>query len=496
MAEIAAPLPRRSSVWRPLQLLVLFVGSAFLAGGLVALRYPHLSLPLAGKPESQGHIHPRPHEPLELTRLPRDAAAEAAKRRAAAVAAARALERQGALDSTLADAAARSFGRGTFTASPGGVLATAARVVRWKPLVVRAARGSGISPNLVEAMVFVESSGYRDAVGRGRKVGLVQLTPWLARSLGVRVDRLRRRSRLLAAMRSRVDDRYRAMPSLRAAVRYLVQARRTLGRADLAVASYRLGVRNLRAATTGEKVPYASLYFGSAPDRNAGIWRRLNREGDLARDYYWRVLAAQRVMRLYRNDRAALVYEDRLQARKNSAEEVMHPASVTPRFHRPRDVARAWKLRQLRAIPRDRRTTQIAVSGMYAQMAPRIGRSRRLYLGLRPQARDVLLFIGRRVHGLSASPRPLVLTSGVRDDVYQRALMRVNSMAARTYSMHTTGYAFDIARSYASPRQADAFQFVLERLEALRVIAYIREPGAIHIAVASKVSPALLRRVG
>jgi hypothetical protein len=37
---------------------------------------------------------------------------------------------------------------------------------------------------------------------------------------------------------------------------------------------------------------------------------------------------------------------------------------------------------------------------------------------------------------------------------------------------------------------------VLERLEALNVIAYIREAAAIHVAVASRVSPELLRRVG
>jgi hypothetical protein len=294
---------------------------------------------------------------------------------------------------------------------------------------------------------------------------------------------------------SRVDNRYRAVPSLRAAVRYLVQARRVLGRADLAVASYHLGTANLAAATTGENVSYASLYFGSAPDRNSGIWGRLNREGAVARDYYWRVVAAQRVMRLYRHDRAGLIYADRQQARKNSSEEVMHPRSGTLRFHRPRDVVRAWKLHELVPIPRDARKTHIAISGTFAQMAPRLGRSRRLYLGLRPEARDVLLFIGQRVHELSGARR-LILTSGVRDDVYQHALLRVNSVAARTYSMHTTGYAFDIARSYTSPRQAAAFQFVLERLEALHVIAYIREAEAIHIAVASNVSAALLQRVG
>jgi hypothetical protein len=72
--------------------------------------------------------------------------------------------------------------------------------------------------------------------------------------------------------------------------------------------------------------------------------------------------------------------------------------------------------------------------------------------------------------------------------------MRVNANAARTYSIHTTGYAFDIARTYSSKRQAAAFQYVLDRLAALHAIAYIREATAMHIAVASGVSLDVLRR--
>jgi hypothetical protein len=64
-------------------------------------------------------------------------------------------------------------------------------------------------------------------------------------------------------------------------------------------------------------------------------------------------------------------------------------------------------------------------------------------------------------------------------------LMNVNANAARMYSIHTTGYAFDIARVYANRRQAAAFQFVLDRLVAVNAIAYIREAAAIHVAVAS-----------
>jgi hypothetical protein len=77
------------------------------------------------------------------------------------------------------------------------------------------------------------------------------------------------------------------------------------------------------------------------------------------------------------------------------------------------------------------------------------------------------------------------VTSAVRDRRYQRVLLRVNANAARTYSLHTTGYAFDIARAYGSRRQASAFQFVLDRLQAVNAIAYIREGAAIHVAVAS-----------
>lgn len=482
MAEIAAPLPRERASSRLLRLLVLAAASAAVAAALLLLvQRPKPAEPAAAVSGPQAHAHPRHHEPLELTRLPRDAAAV------------RAAGQQAAFEARLGRLAGRGLDRGIFTSSPGGVVATAARVARWKPLIVRAARGTGVSPNVLEAMVFVESSGYRDAVA-GRRAGLLQMTPWQARSLGLRVDRVSRRARLLAAVRERVDERRRALPALRATALYLRDAGRRLGRADLAVASYRLGVRNLAAATAGKHVPFASLYFGSAPDRKRGIWFRLSREGPAARDYYWKVLAAQRVLRLYRHEPAALAYEIRQQAKKRSAEELLHPRSRTPRFTRPRDLARAWKRRDLLVVPHRPGATHIAFARSFGEIAPRLGRSKRLYMGLRPEALDVLLHIGRRVHELSGARRPLILTSAVRDDIYQRRLTSVNANAARSYSIHTTGYAFDIARSYASPRQARAFQFVLERLEALNAIAYIREAAAIHIAVSADVTPALLRR--
>ena len=127
----------------------------------------------------------------------------------------------------------------------------------------------------------------------------------------------------------------------------------------------------------------------------------------------------------------------------------------------------------------------VAISGTLGQEARKLGRARRLYRALRPQALDVLLYIGARVYDLSGARKPLLLTSAVRDDRYQRVLTHVNAAATRAFSMHTTGFAFDIARAYAGRRQARAFQRVLDELQAANAIAYIRENAAIHIAVAS-----------
>ena len=337
--------------------------------------------------------------------------------------------------------ASQAFARPLYTSSPGGVLATAARVSQWNRLAVRATRGTGISPVLLEGMIFVESSGRPGVVGLDGRWGLTQLS----------------------------TRRMRPAAQLRATVRRLEHARKALGRLDLAVASYHLGVARLRHVRS-----YASFYFGTS-------------EQGPAVDYYWKVLAAERLMRMYRTDRAALRYEQHLQFKKNSAEEVLHPRPRTRQFRTPAAIARAIRSGYLVRIPHMH--LRIAVGSL----APSLGRSPRLYAALRPQALAVL----RYIVGEMRRYRPLLLTSSVRDDRYQRLLTTVNPVATRAYSLHTTGYAFDIERSFSNGAQKRAFFRVLRRLGAIDAIAYIPELAAMHIAVASDAPTklALLRRL-
>jgi Family of unknown function (DUF5715) len=418
--------------------------------------------------------------------------------------------------------AAHGLAHVLFANSSNGAVATARRVARYRNLIEAEARGSGFSADTLEGIVFLESGGYSDAIAGTDPVAASGLTQIVAqtgsgflhmrvdlrssRKLTFRIRRLEARGKLrradrLAAIRRKVDQRFDPADALAATVRYLTSARSYLGRDDLAVASYHMGIGNLQgviarwageplsASTTrvvrADRISYAKLFFTSAPDRHARAWSRLNALADDTRDYYWKVLAAKRIMWLYRHDPRALASEAWLQGQKNSAEEVIHPRTHTGRFARPKDIVRAERRHTLAPLPSSSRKTYVAVSPFLGQLAHRLHHSRRIYRALRPSSLSVLLYIGRRVHQLSGSKRPLLVTSAVRDLRYQRVLKRVNANAARAYSVHTTGYAFDLARSYSTRGQAAALQFVLDRLEALNLIAYIKESDAIHVAVAS-----------
>jgi hypothetical protein len=112
----------------------------------------------------------------------------------------------------------------------------------------------------------------------------------------------------------------------------------------------------------------------------------------------------------------------------------------------------------------------------------RVGERRSLYRGLREPALALLVYLGARVERISGQ-QPLVVTSTVRDERYQRVLLTRNREATANYSLHTTGWAFDILRSYATRAQALAFEFMLDRLQSLDLIAWVREPAAIHVTV-------------
>ena len=408
-------------------------------------------------------------------------------------------------DPTFEQRAASGEGHVLYAKSPGGAIATARRVERWRPLVEASARRHGVAPDDLEALVYLESAGRAEACAGDLEgaCGLTQILAGTATSLlGMQVDvaaseRLTRRiaradrrgrarlARRLRARRRVVDERFAPTKAIEGAGRYLEIARRRFGRTDLAIESYHMGIGNLENALRAYgrgRISYAQLYFDSTPLRHGRAYRRLATLGDDSATYLWRVYAARNIMRLHRDDPIELARLADLHGRKATAEEVLHPRSDTTVFADAGAIADARDEEKILALPKQPAKVHLRIDPDMGELARRLGEKRAAYRGLRPEALAMLLYIAAGTHEIGG-PGRLNVTSTVRDLEYQRLLVRRNVQATPAYSLHTTGFAFDIERRYRSRRQALAFQFMLDRLQALDMIAYAVEPRAIHITV-------------
>jgi hypothetical protein len=399
-----------------------------------------------------------------------------------------------------------------FLKSPGGVLATAARVAAYEPLIDSATKGTGIDPGLLEGIVFLESAGEPNALAGPDAADAAGLTQILAQTgsslLGMNIN-LPRSTKLtneiatayalgetgrverLQRQRARIDARFDPGRALAATVRYLEIARRDLGREDLAVVSYHMGIGNLQNVLhdydSGKPVPYAQLFFDTGPDHHAAAYDLLQGFGDDSSLYYWRVLAAENIMSLYRSDRARLVTLNTLETAGDDDEDVLHPPSESGVFATPDDLAGAYAAREVLPLPSDPAKLGLEYSPALGSLAPRLGQSPALYRGLRPAALDLLIELAARVRTLSGTRAPLIVAQAVTDSSYEHLLG-----APSGYSLATTGYQFEIERKYVSGAQAGAFQDMLDQLQALNLIAWSREPTTIDVTVASDAGRAIV----
>jgi Transglycosylase SLT domain len=397
-----------------------------------------------------------------------------------------------------------------YAKSPGGVIATARRVARYRTIIERLASPAGIDPNALEGMVFLESAGRPDVIAGNDPADASGLAQILAETgsnlLGMHVNlaasrRLTKkiarahsahRVRKLEAARRRVDARFDPRKAIAGAVRYLTIAKKTFGRGDLAVTSYHMGIGNLQTVlrdyaggSNTKGLSYARVYFDSSPLRHRAAWNLLSRFGDDSSNYYWKVLAAEQIMRLYRTRPARLERLSALQNARASAEEVLHPEGSTQKFGGPSAIAAAASAGGLVPLPNDPQRYGFRVDPLLGQFAARLHRRRPLYRHLRPEALGLLVYLAAGTRQIGGRATPLSVTSAVRDERYQHLVAAANIEATHGYSLHTTGYTFDIRRAYSSHKQALAFQFMLDRLQALNMIAWVREPEAIHVTVSS-----------
>ncbi len=391
-----------------------------------------------------------------------------------------------------------------FTKSPGGVLATATRVAAFRPLIDRVTAGTGIDPNLLEGLVFIESAGLPEVIAGDDPADAAGLTQILAqtgqsllgmhinlaqsRRLTAAIDRAaatnvsRRPYDALLARRAAIDERFDPAKELAATVHYLRYAESQLHREDLAFESYHMGIGNLEHVlgdyNGGRPVPYAQLYFDTSPAHHAAAYDLLAGFGDDSSLYYWRVLEAAQIMHLYRTDRHALAQLSTLQLDSGSTASVLHPPGRPGRFASPSALAAAYQDRTLVPLPSNARTLGLAINPRIGARASQVGATASLYRGLRPVALRLLVALAASVRSLSGGAAPLRLYSAVSDVRYQEH-------AGDPFRAATDGYSFQIQRRYVNGAQAGAFQAILDRLQSLDLIGWIRQPTVIDVTVAS-----------
>jgi soluble lytic murein transglycosylase-like protein len=357
-----------------------------------------------------------------------------------------------------------------YTRSPGGAAESAIRVARFREPVEAAARTAGVNPDLLEALVFLESAGRPDARAPGGIEGAAGLTQILGETgqnlLDMEIDlersgsytrRLERaqregnaaRVRALTRARARVDDRFVPAKALEATARYLKLALSELyDREDLAFVSYHMGIGNLQnviEAFGGGPRSYAELYFDSTPQRHREAFEKLASFGDDSSNYFWKLLAARNIMRAHRTDPAALARTAAERAQDESGRE-----------------------RLLAGLPQgDLRTLKATPQNTGLEVVPG--------LELRDEAAAVAAYIGSQVRSILGG----------------RGALRVTGTA-------DGGWSFRVSRDYASERQALAFQFVLDRLTVLNVIAWSRSERTIRVTAGrdADVLKPLLDRLG
>jgi hypothetical protein len=419
-------------------------------------------------------------------------------------------------------AAAFGLSHALFAKSPGGVVASARRTTAYRSLIEDAVSGTGFDADQVEAMVFLESAGRPDVIAGDDVANASGLTQILAETatnfLGMRVDleasrRLtqrigaargrgdRREVDALRAERRQIDARFDPAQALAGTVRYLDEGRRWFGREDLAVVSYHMGIGNLESVLRGfsgraadpiedvvdeEGLDYARVYFDSSPERHEAAWARLASFGDDSQTYYWRVLAAREIMRLYREDPAQLERVAELHGRGPSEQLVFHPTDARRRFATPTDLERAVARGVLRSLPSDPVRERLAVDPSLGRVTAGLAADPAVYRALHPKALGVLRYMARRVFELGKSERPLTITRAAYDEASGPVLTPPDLDKATHASVHATGYSFDVRRRYESGAQAQAFQWTLERLQALGLITWTRGRAVIHVTVSPR----------
>ncbi|HZT33889.1 MAG TPA: transglycosylase SLT domain-containing protein [Bryobacteraceae bacterium] len=292
--------------------------------------------------------------------------------------------REGISDSALAERVEQMIQSQTFAIMRDPqALAGAQRITspRMQRLFQDAARKSGLPVSLLAAIAYLESWGDAKAVSPAGPKGIMQISEATARRIGLKVVHARRyrvtvtrkqvrnKRGKLVYVKYRRKERYEAIVrddrlvperALPAAAKYLARMEEHFGGRDWAVFAYHCGegcVAEFRqlagqaADSPAAPMSVARMFFSCSPAFHRELYDEIRRqmERDYSPTYWFRVMRAQQLLALYKEDpRAFRALAEEYRFRSNPSQRAPDRLSV---WLTPADLETAAAGRALASAP-------------------------------------------------------------------------------------------------------------------------------------------------
>lgn len=386
-----------------------------------------------------------------------------------------------------------------------------------------ASRKSGIPAMVIKAIAYLESFGDPLAQSPAGPRGIMQISGPTAKDMGLRMIystkyRVTSERKAVKGRRGKItyrtvsrktsyqvllrDERLFPEIAIPAAANYLARIERNFGGLDWAIFAYHCGVGcvgNMQALTErsqgmGKPLTVAKMFFGSSPILNKELHEAIQREmeRDWSPTYWFRVMRAQQLLQLYRDDKPTFLemagyYRDQV----DSAQRAQHRLAV---WLKTSDLL-FQNAEEVRVDPGKRLARILEDPAFFGFQVNRdlIGsfdsNSRDAYLRATPSALGTLVYIAFETRRLHAAMRPkgekfvpLEVTSLVRSmDTVGRGGSGTGPSEALS---HLSGQVFDVRYDTLPPGEKEALKFILDDMGYEGHLGFIDETphsGTMHI---------------
>lgn len=335
--------------------------------------------------------------------------------------------------------------------------------------------------------------------------------------------------RTLEAKRRQADERYDPAKAINAQTRYLVRMARRYGSLDWTFQAYHGGeggVRNTVSYYLGSRwqqfpsteaairgvvgagrvrapLSFEELYFKTRPLTHPMAFSYLYGRSDNHRYYWWKILAAERSIDIYRRDPDEFHQQWRALRPGQRREVVWYPDSKALNFKDVADLKRGYASGQLVRWPANARSRGLVLG----DAAPLDPANAFHYKGLRPEALGALYRITAVYLANGGSKAPLRIHSLVQPESYRAKLNATRPPSWMRYrtepdeipiDLQPTGLCFDIERP-AAEWNRKVLEYALGVLADRNQIAWVEEreqgPRRYHITPAPQFRQELARSV-